>query len=64
MPGGVNSPVRAFKNVKSNLSSLNLQKVHFYTMRMEINMLILLDHAKPMILGHSNLKILNAMKTR
>ena len=41
MPGGVNSPVRAFNAVKSTLFLLKKPRVHTFLMLMEINMLIM-----------------------
>ena len=37
MPGGVNSPVRAFKNINGNPIFLREQKVHTFLMLIIIN---------------------------
>ena len=41
IPGGVNSPVRAFKAVREHLSLFTGQRVQGYLMRTEMNILIM-----------------------
>ena len=62
MPGGVNSPVRAFKNVKSNPIFFKSAKGPFLQDEDGNKYVDFIGSWGPMILGHSNLKILNAMK--
>ena len=62
MPGGVNSPVRAFKNVKSNPIFFKSAKGPFLHDEDGNKYVDFIGSWGPMILGHSNLKILNAMK--
>ena len=62
MPGGVNSPVRAFKNVKSNPIFFKSAKGPFLFDEDGNKYIDFIGSWGPMILGHSNLKILNAMR--
>ena len=62
MPGGVNSPVRAFKNVKSNPIFFKSAKGPFLFDEDGNKYIDFIGSWGPMILGHSNLKILSAMR--
>ena len=62
MPGGVNSPVRAFKNVKSNPIFFKSAKGPFLFDEDGNKYIDFIGSWGPMILGHSNLKILKAMR--
>ena len=62
MPGGVNSPVRAFKNVGNNPIFFKSAKGPILTDEDDNNYIDFIGSWGPMILGHSNPKIVEAVK--
>ena len=62
MPGGVNSPVRAFKNVGSNPIFFKSAKGPILTDEDDNNYIDFIGSWGPMILGHSNPIIVDAVK--
>ncbi|MDB9908923.1 glutamate-1-semialdehyde 2,1-aminomutase [Gammaproteobacteria bacterium] len=62
MPGGVNSPVRAFKNVGTNPIFFKSAKGPILTDEDDNNYIDFIGSWGPMILGHSNPIILEAVK--
>jgi glutamate-1-semialdehyde 2,1-aminomutase len=62
MPGGVNSPVRAFKNVGSNPIFFKSAKGPILTDEDDNNYIDFIGSWGPMILGHSNPIIVDAIK--
>ena len=64
MPGGVNSPVRAFKNVGTNPIFFKSAKGPILTDEDDNNYIDFIGSWGPMILGHSNPIIVDAVKTQ
>ena len=62
MPGGVNSPVRAFKNVDANPIFFKSAKGPILTDEDDNNYIDFIGSWGPMILGHSNPIIVDAVK--
>ena len=62
MPGGVNSPVRAFKNVGTNPIFFKSAKGPILTDEDDNNYIDFIGSWGPMILGHSNPIIIDAVK--
>ena len=62
MPGGVNSPVRAFKNVDTNPIFFKSAKGPILTDEDDNNYIDFIGSWGPMILGHSNPIIVDAVK--
>jgi glutamate-1-semialdehyde 2,1-aminomutase len=62
MPGGVNSPVRAFKNVNANPIFFKSAKGPILTDEDDNNYIDFIGSWGPMILGHSNPIIVEAVK--
>ena len=64
MPGGVNSPVRAFKNVGTNPIFFKSAKGPILTDEDDNHYIDFIGSWGPMILGHSNPIIVDAVKTQ
>ena len=64
MPGGVNSPVRAFKNVGTDPIFFKSAKGPILTDEDDNNYIDFIGSWGPMILGHSNPIIVDAVKTQ
>ena len=64
MPGGVNSPVRAFKNVGTNPIFFKSAKGPILTDEDDNDYIDFIGSWGPMILGHSNPIIVDAVKTQ
>ena len=64
MPGGVNSPVRAFKNVGTNPIFFRSAKGPILTDEDDNHYIDFIGSWGPMILGHSNPIIVDAVKTQ
>ena len=64
IPGGVNSPVRAFKNVKSNPIFFKSAKGPFLHDEDGNKYLDFVGSWGPMVLGHSNKNIVTAIKNQ
>ncbi len=62
IPGGVNSPVRAFKNINGNPIFFKKAKGAFLYDEDDNEYIDYIGSWGPMILGHSNKKIINAVK--
>lgn len=64
IPGGVNSPVRAFKNIDGNPIFFQSAKGPYLTDADDNQFIDYIGSWGPMILGHSNPIILNAIKSQ